>query len=171
MQKSQNLDFFWLDRKQYGWFALFPLAKTPPSVSCCWFQSAFCLRNEQWINTRVRYEISSVEIFSISSYTKNCSQKFTDHLNAIWYRLQVTEATNGFTFQIINSWMESWAGLTVIPFIPPSETCDLFWAIFAFTTLFSSWNMVLQPNFFFRAFGTERSQRASTSKFFIICSC
>ena len=106
MQKSQNLDFFWLDRKQYGWFALFPLAKTPPSVSCCWFQSAFCLRNEQWIHTRVRYEISSVEIFSISSYTKNCSQKFTDHLNEIWYRLQVTEATNGFTFQIINSWME-----------------------------------------------------------------
>ena len=57
-------------------------------------------------------------MFSISSYTKNCSQKFTNHLNAIWYRLQVTEATNGFTFQIINSWMESWPGLTVIP---PSE--------------------------------------------------
>ena len=76
---------------------------------------------------------------------KSCSQKFADHLNSIWYRLQVTEATNGFTFQIINSWMESWPGLTVIP---PSETCELFWAIFAFTTLFSSWNMVLQPDFF-----------------------
>ena len=29
--------------------------------------------------------------------------------------------------------------------------------------------MVLQPNFFFTAFGTERSQQALTSKFFIIC--
>ena len=48
---------------------------------------------------------------AVSSFTKNCSQKFTDHLNAIWYRLQVTEATNGFTFQIINSWMESWPWL------------------------------------------------------------
>ena len=112
----------------------------------------------------VKREISSIEIFSISPYTKNCSQKFTDHLNAIRYRLQVTEATNGFTFQ-------SWPGLTLIPVIPPSETCELFWVIFAFTTLFSSWNMVLQLNFFFRAaFGTEWSQRAFTSKFLIICS-
>ena len=81
---------------------------------------------------------------------KSCSQKFTDHLNAVWYRLQVTAATNGFTFQIINSWLESWPGLTLIP---PSETCESFWAIFAFTTLFIWWN-----------------QRAFTSKFFI-CSC
>ena len=80
------------------------------------FSLHFCLRNEQRMHTRVRCEISagsvflpvwknvkreisSIEIFSISSYTKNCSQKFTDHLNAIRYRLQVTEATNGFTFQ------------------------------------------------------------------------
>ena len=91
--------------------------------------------------------ISDIEIFSISSYIKNYSKKFTDHLNAIWYRLQVTEATNGFTFQIINSWMklESWPRLTVTP---PLETWELFWAIFAFSTLFSSWNMVLPPNFF-----------------------
>ena len=107
---------------------------------------------------------ASFEIFSISSYTKKCSQKFTDHLNAIWYWLQVTEATNGFTFQIINSWMESWPGLTVIP---PSETWELIWAIFTSTTLFSSWNMVLQPT----AFGTERSQQAFISKFFITCTC
>ena len=33
---------FWLDRKQCGWFALFQLAKMPPSVSC-WFKSAFLL--------------------------------------------------------------------------------------------------------------------------------
>ena len=107
-------------------------------------------------------------IYHLIVYQNSCSQNFTDHLNAIWYRLQVTEATNGFTFQIINSWMESWPGLTVIL---PSEICELFWAIFAFTTPFSSWNMVLQPNFFFTAFGRERSQRALTSKFFIICSC
>ena len=35
-------------------------------------------------------------------------------------------------------------GLTVIP---PLETCELFWANFAFTTLFRSWNMVLQPKY------------------------
>ena len=39
------------------------------------FSLHFCLHNEQWIHTRVRYEIfagseiSSIEIFSISSYT------------------------------------------------------------------------------------------------------
>ena len=35
-------------------------------------------------------------------------------------------------------------GLTVVP---PLETCELFWANFAFTTLFSSWKMVLQPKY------------------------
>ena len=40
---------FWLDKKQYGWFAMFRLAKMPPSVSRCWFESAFfSLRNKQW---------------------------------------------------------------------------------------------------------------------------
>ena len=42
--------FFWLDRKQYGLFALFRLAKMPPSVSCC------------------------------HRILKSCRQKFTDHL-------------------------------------------------------------------------------------------
>ena len=60
--------------------------------------------------------------------------------------------------------MDSWPSLTVIP---PSETWEWIWAIFAFTTLFSSWNMVLQPT----AFRTEWSQQAFTCKFFIICSC
>ena len=41
-KKAGIWTFFWLDRKQYGWFALFQLAKMPPSVSC-WFQSAFLL--------------------------------------------------------------------------------------------------------------------------------
>ena len=56
--------------------------------------------------------------------------------------------------QWINSWMESSPGLTVIP---PSETCELFCAIYAFATLSDSWNMVLQLKFFFTAFSTERS--------------
>ena len=51
------------------------------------------------------------------------------------YKLQKRQT--GSAFQIFNSWMESWPGLTVIP---PSEICELFWAIFAFTTPFSSWN-------------------------------
>ena len=125
--------FFWLDRKQYEWFALFRLAKMPPSVSCCWFQSAFLLA--KWaVNTHATwlwnfYRLSFLEF-------EECLNRnfihwnifhlivYTDHLNAIWYPLQVTEATNGFTFLIMNSWMESWPGLTVIP--PSVETCELF---------------------------------------------
>ena len=42
-KKARIWTFFWLDRKQYGWFALFRLAKMQPSVSCCWFQCAFLL--------------------------------------------------------------------------------------------------------------------------------
>ena len=161
-----------------------PIAKTPPSVSCCWFQSAFCLRFKWAVNTHASSlwnfcqlsilefkeclkEISYIEIFSISPFTKNCCQKFADQLNLIWYRLQlqVTEATNGFTFQIINSWMESRPGLTVVP---PSETCELVWAIFAFTApCCEIWCSSLI--FFFTAFATERSQRAC--KFFIIIVC
>ena len=43
MKNARNWTFFWLDRKQYGWFALFWLAKMPLSACCCWFQSAFLL--------------------------------------------------------------------------------------------------------------------------------
>ena len=50
-KKARIWTFFWLDRKQYGWFALFRLAKTPPSVSCCWFQSAFLLAYKWAVNT------------------------------------------------------------------------------------------------------------------------
>ena len=88
-----------------------------------------------WIWRMPEKKFHPLKYFPSHRILKTSSQNFTDHLNTIWYRLQVTEATNGFTFQIINSWMESWPGLTVIP---PSEICELFWAIFAFTTPFSS---------------------------------
>ena len=132
------------------------------------FSLHFCLPNEQWIQTRVRYEISaslvflnlknvlieisSIEIFSISSYPKKL-------MPATSYRSdkQVHVSNNQFTNGIL-TWFDC-------------KTCELFWAIFAFTTLSSSWNMALQPKYFFTALGTERSQRAFTSKFFIICSC
>ena len=42
-EKARIWTSFWLDRKKYGWFALFQLAKMPPSISCCWFQSASLL--------------------------------------------------------------------------------------------------------------------------------
>ena len=94
----------------------------------------FCLRNEQWIHTRVRNEISagsvflnlnlknalievsSIEIFYISSYTKTVAVKTS---LIIWmqfdtgYKLQKRQ-----TGSLFNSWMESWPGLTVIH---PSE--------------------------------------------------
>ena len=164
-KKPESRLFSWLDRKQYGWFALLRLAKTPPSVSCCWFQCAFCLRNEQLIHTRVRYEISANSVFL---NLKNTLKYFPFHRllkiavknsPIIWmqfdtgYKLQKRQTP--LTFKIINSWMESWPGLTVIP---PSETCELVWAIFAVTTLFSLWNMMLQPNFF-----CFRHRRKSTS--------
>ena len=82
---------FWLDRKQYGWFALFRLARMSLSISCCWFQSTFLLAQGA-VNVRTRefvmkyfcwlsflefeecsmflIEIWSIEIFSISSYTE-----------------------------------------------------------------------------------------------------
>ena len=36
-KKGRIWTCFWLDRKQYGWSALF-MAKKPPSISCWWFQ-------------------------------------------------------------------------------------------------------------------------------------
>ena len=52
-KKARMWTFFWLDRNQYGWFAPFRLAKMPPSVSCCWFQSAFFLASRT-VNTHAR---------------------------------------------------------------------------------------------------------------------
>ena len=76
---------------------------------------------------------------------------------------------NGFTFQIINSWMESW---TRFDCNSSFRNLSIILSDLRFhNTFLSSWNMVLQPNVFFTAFSTERSQRAFTSKFFIICSC
>ena len=128
--------------RNYGWFALFRLAKMSPSVSCCRFQSAFLLAYKWAVNTptsslsnfcrlsflefeeclnrnfilwnifhlmvsRFQSRIDNLNSepvcrlcnLACSRYQKSCSQKFTDHLNAIWYRLQVTKATNGFTFK------------------------------------------------------------------------
>ena len=50
-KKAGIWTFFWLDRKQDGWFALFRLAKMLPAVSCCWFQSAFLLAYKWAVNT------------------------------------------------------------------------------------------------------------------------
>ena len=59
-KKARIWTFFWLDRKQYGWFALFRWAKRRhPLVVVHDFSLHFCLRNTQWIHTRIRYEISA----------------------------------------------------------------------------------------------------------------
>ena len=91
MLKSQNVDFFWLDRKQYGWFAPFRWPKCRHPLVVVDFGLHFCLRDEERIHTRVRYEISAgsvflnlknmqieiwfIEIFSISSCTKKLQSK------------------------------------------------------------------------------------------------
>ena len=75
------------------------------------FSLHFCLRNGQWIYTWVhykflpaqfswiwrmpKYKFHPLKYFPSDHILKSCHQKFTDHLNAIWYPLQVTEATNG----------------------------------------------------------------------------
>ena len=152
------------------------------------FSLHFCLHNKHAVNTHasslwnfcqlsflefeecLNRNFSHWNIFHFIIILKSCSQKFTDHLNAIWLRVQVTGATNRFTFQIINSWIESWPGLAVIP---PSATCELFWAIFAFATLFSLWNIVHQPKNFFHCF---RLRKPKVNKLLpvnslFICSC
>ena len=98
-----------------------------------------------WIWRMSKWKFHLLKYFPSHRILKSCSQKFTDHLNVIWHRVQVTEATNGFIFQMINSLNGI---LTWFDCIPPSQTCELFWAIFAFATLFSSWNKVHQPNYF-----------------------
>ena len=110
-------------------------------------------------------EIWSIEIFSISSYTKLQSiilRSFecnlipgTSYRSDKWIHFSSNQFMNGIL---------TWFGCNF-----PSETRELFWAI-TFTTLFSLWNMVHQSKHFFTAFGTEQSQRTCTSKFFIICS-
>ena len=66
-----------------------------------------------WIIWRMaKQKFYPLKCFPSHHILKSSRNKFTDHLNAIWYQVQVTEVTNRFTFQIINSQMESWPGLT-----------------------------------------------------------
>ena len=176
--------FFWLDRKQYGWCALFRLAKLSTSVSCCWFQSAFLLAkwavnthaSSFWNFCRLSFlefekcliEISSIEIFSISSYIKKLQSKIhrsfeCNLIPATSYRgdKRVHFSNNQFMNGIL-TWFDcnsSFRNLRII-------LSDLrFHNTFQFVKYGTS------AYFFFTAFGTERSQRAFASKFFIICSC
>ena len=71
-KKARIWTFFWLDRKQYGWFALFQLAKTPPSVSCCWFQSAFLLAYKWAVNKHAS---------SLWNFCRLCFLEFEECLN------------------------------------------------------------------------------------------
>ena len=89
-------------------------------------------------------EIPSIEIFSISSYTKNCSKKFTDHLNAIdtGYKLQKRETGSLSNNQFMNGiltwfdWNSSFRNLRII-------LSDL-----RFHSKFQFVKYVLQPIFF-----------------------
>ena len=48
VKKPESGLFFWLDRKQYGWFALFQLAKMSPSVSYCWVCIFACFMSGEY---------------------------------------------------------------------------------------------------------------------------
>ena len=83
------------------------------------------------------------------------------------YKLQKRQ--NGFTFQIINSWTESWPGLTVIPSVSNLRIIlsDLrFHNTFQFVKYSASAYFLL-----LLSAQNELGQRAFASKFFIICSC
>ena len=83
------------------------------------FSLHFCLR----IYTR-KFIIKFLQAQFSCQFEKCLNRNFIHwsifHLQSKFHRsfefnlipLQVTEATNGFTLQIINSWMESWPGLT-----------------------------------------------------------
>ena len=71
-KKARIWTFFWLDRKQYVWFAPFRLAKMPLSVSCCWFQSAFLLAYKWAVNTHAS---------SLSNFCRLSFLEFEESLN------------------------------------------------------------------------------------------
>ena len=155
---------FWLDRKQYGWFALFGLAKMSLSITCCWFQSTlllaqgavnvhassfmkFLLAQFSWI-WRMFYVLNrnwSIEIFSISSYTKLQSLIHRSfECNLIPRTSYRSDKGIHFSNNQFMNGILTWFGCNF-----PSESCELFWAIFTFTTLFSLWNMVHESKHFF----------------------
>ena len=132
------------------------------AVSCCWFQCVFFLA--KWaVNTHASSSwnfcwLSFLEFeeclnrnfihwnISISSYTKKFQSKIHQSFEcnlipATSYRSKKRVHLSNNQFMNV-----SWPGLTVIS---PSETFELFWAFFAFTTLFSLFDMVLHPQFFF----------------------
>ena len=178
-KKARIWTFFWLDRKQYEWFAPFRLAKMPPSVSCCWFQSAFLLA---WWAAHA----SSLRNFCRLSFLKfeECLDRkfhplkyFSSHrilkirrsfecnlIPAISYRSDkpVHFSNNQFMNEIL-TWFDginsSFRNLRI-------ALSDL-----RFLNTFQFVKYGASAYFFFTAFGTERSQRAITSKFLIICSC
>ena len=69
-KKARIWTFFWLDRKQYGWFAPFRLAKMPPPASFCWVQSAFLL-----VNTHAS-SLSNFCRLSFLEFTLNLNRNF-----------------------------------------------------------------------------------------------
>ena len=121
------------------------------SECACEFVMKFLLSQFSWIR-RMFYVLNRnfeiFEIFSISSYTKLQSiihRSFecnlipgTSYRSDKWIHF----SNNKFMNRIL-----TWFGCNF-----PSETCELFWAIFTFTTLFSSWNMVHQSKNFFHCF-------------------
>ena len=109
-KKARIWTSFW-DRKQYRWFALFQLAKMSPSISC--YCLHFYLRKEQRIHMRVRCEISAGSVFFscfLSLIHWNIFH-LTVYLKGAVKNSLIIWIKNRFTFQITNSWMESWPGL------------------------------------------------------------
>ena len=125
------------------------------------FSLHFCLCHEQWIHTR---------IFSISLYTKKLQSKIyrsfecnlipaTSYRSDKWVHFSNNQFMNGILtwFDCNSSFRNHAANYSERSSLSQHLSVRKIWC---FSLIF-----------FFTAFGTERSQRALTSKFFIICSC
>ena len=170
-KKARIWAFLWLDRKRTDDLRCSNLPKCRHPLVVVDFSLHLCLRNEQWIHRRVRIEISagsvylnlknlqieisSIEIFSISSYNKKLQSKIhrsfeCNLIPATSYSSdkRVHFSNNQFMNGIL-TWFDCNSSFRKLRII----LSDL-----RFTALFSSCNMVLQPVFFlFTAFGTKRS--------------
>ena len=78
-KKARIWTSFLLDRKQYGWFALFRLAKMPPSVSCCWLQSAYL--PAQWAANTHASSLSNFYWLSFLEYEECLNRNFIHEIS------------------------------------------------------------------------------------------
>ena len=127
--------------------SVYTFAYARSSECACEFVMKFLLAQFSWI-WRMFYVLNrnwSIEIFSISSYTKLQSLIHRSfECNLIPRTSYRSDKGIHFSNNQFMNGILTWFGCNF-----PSESCELFWAIFTFTTLFSLWKMVHESKHFF----------------------